>query len=139
MQMLAAAGSITSQSGGGYTLPPTAAYFPMAAYTTIQQQQQQQLSSSQPPGSLQQPANVQSSQSHQQATANTSSAVPMSAALNVVDTAAPSTSKPIDVTPSVTQPNTPDLLIHRRQVRRNNYLMNNKIFLKELQRTYTQL
>ena len=98
MQMVAAAGSVTSQSGGGYTLPPTAAYFPMAAYTTIQQQHQQP-PSSQPPTSLQQPVNVQSSQPQLQTTASTASAIPTNAASNVVDTATSSVSKSIDGTP----------------------------------------
>jgi hypothetical protein len=112
--MVSTAG-VTSH-GGGYTLPPTAAYFPMATYATLQQQHQLPLSS-QPPTSIQQSIADQSSQIQVPAVASTASAVPIGVPLSVADTATSSVPKSIEGTPTVTQPNTPDLLIHRRQVK----------------------
>ena len=106
IQMVSTSG-VTSH-GGGYTLPPTAAYFPMATYATIQP------SSSQPPVSIQQSIVDQSSQIQVPAAASSASEVTMS--VPNADTAVSSVSKSIDGTPTVTQPNTPDLLIHRKQV-----------------------
>lgn len=114
IQMVSTAG-VTSH-GGGYTLPPTAAYFPMATYATLQQQHQLPLSS-QPPTSIQQSIADQSSQIQVPAVASTASAVPIGVPLSVADTATSSVPKSIEGTPTVTQPNTPDLLIHRRQVK----------------------
>ena len=116
MQMVAAGTMPVSQ--GGYTLPPTAAYFPMATYTTIQQQQSSNVNPSiQQPPQHQQIINVQSSQMQINATVSSSNVgLPSSATLNTADALATSTSKATEGTPAVTQPNTPDLLIHRRQV-----------------------
>ena len=113
MQMVATSG-VTSH-GGGYTLPPTAAFFPMATYATLQQQHQHP-TSSQPTTSIQQSIVDQSSQIQVPAAASTASVVPISVPLSVADTVTSSVSKSIEETPTVTQPNTPDLLIHRRQV-----------------------
>ena len=107
IQMVSTSG-VTSH-GGGYTLPPTAAYFPMATYATIQPS-----SSNQPPVSIQQSIVDQSSQIKVPVVVSSSSVVPMS--VPNADTAISSVSKSIDGTPTVTQPNTPDLLIHRKQV-----------------------
>ena len=101
---------------GGYTLPPTAAYFPMATYATLQQQHQHPSSQMQPPTSIQQSIADQSSQIQVPAVASSASSVPISVPLSVADTVTSSVSKSIEETPTVTQPNTPDLLIHRRQV-----------------------
>ena len=120
IQMVSTSG-VTSH-GGGYTLPPTAAYFPMATYTTIQQQP---TSSSQPPSSIQQSIADQSSQIQIPPVASSASAVPMSA--SNIDTGTSTVSKSIDGTPTVTQPNTPDLLIHRKQV--SNRAYNGSIYL----------
>ena len=110
MQMVSTSG-VTAHAGG-YTLPPTAAYFPMATYATLQQQHQHS-SLVQANSSVQQSISDQSSQIQVPvAAASSASAVPIS----VADTATSTVSKSIDGTPTVTQPNTPDLLIHRRQV-----------------------
>ena len=111
IQMVSTSG-VTSH-GGGYTLPPTAAYFPMATYATIQQP----TSSSQPPSSIQQSIADQSSQMQVPAVASSTSVVPMS--VSNADIGTSSVSKSIDGTPTITQPNTPDLLIHRKQVSQN--------------------
>ena len=113
MQMVATSG-VAGQSGG-YTLPPTAAYFPMATYATLQQQHQHP-PSSQPSNIIQQSVNDQSSQIQHASAVSSASVVPLSTALNVADTAASAVPKSTEDTPTVTQPNTPDLLIHRRQV-----------------------
>ena len=116
MPMVAASSGVTGQSGG-YTLPPTAAYFPIATYATLQQQHQHQ-SSIQSSNSAQQSVTDKSSQRQLSVAASTASVEPSSrTTLNVADTVASSVPKSSEVTPTVTQPNTPDLLIHRRQVK----------------------
>ena len=102
--------------GGGYTLPPTAAYFQMATYATLQQQHHH-TASSQASTSMQGPT-ISDHLSDVPTPSNPVSTLPMNVPLSSADTAASSATKSIDGTPSsvTTQPNTPDLLIHRRQV-----------------------
>ena len=116
LQMVSTSG-VTPHSGG-YTLPPTAAYFPMATYATLQQQHPS--SQMQPPTSIQQSIADQSSQIQVPAVASSAASVPISVPLSVADTVTSSVTKSIEETPTVTQPNTPDLLIHRRQVKCQN-------------------
>ena len=110
MQMVST-GGLPAQ-GGGYTLPPTAAYFPMATYATLQQQHQHTATTS-----MQGPT-ITDHSSDVPTPSNPASTLPMNAPLSSADTAASSATKSIEGTPSsvTTQPNTPDLLIHRRQV-----------------------
>ena len=110
MQMVSTGGLPTQ--GGGYTLPPTAAYFPMATYATLQQQHQHTASTS-----MQGPT-ITDHSSDVPTPSNPASTLPMNVPLSSADTAASSATKSIEGTPSsvTTQPNTPDLLIHRRQV-----------------------
>ena len=90
---------------GGYTLPPTASYFPMAAYSSIKQHQNQPTYSSsgmevKPNGSM-----ISVSQS------------------SMVGCPQPQSTSLVGEGPSslaATQPNTPDLLMHRRQVSHRN-------------------
>ena len=114
MQMVST-GGLPAQ-GGGYTLPPTAAYFPMATYATLQQQHHH-TASSQASTSMQGPT-ISDHLSDVPTPSNPVSTLPMNVPLSSADTAASSATKSIDGTPSsvTTQPNTPDLLIHRRQV-----------------------
>jgi len=114
MQMVST-GGLPSQ-GGGYTLPPTAAYFPMATYATLQQQHQH-TASSQALTSMHGPT-ITDHSSDVPTPSNPVSTLPMNVPLSSADTAASSATKSIEGTPSsvTTQPNTPDLLIHRRQV-----------------------
>ena len=83
---------------------------PMQQFNNLQ-------SSSQPPSSIQQSIADQSSQMQVPAVASSTSVVPMS--VSNADIGTSSVSKSIDGTPTVTQPNTPDLLIHRKQVSQN--------------------
>ena len=110
MQMVST-GGLPAQ-GGGYTLPPTAAYFPMATYATLQQQHQHTATTS-----MQGPT-ITDHSSDVPTPSNPASTLPMNVPLSSADTAASSATKSIEGTPSsvTTQPNTPDLLIHRRQV-----------------------
>ena len=114
MQMVST-GGLPAQ-GGGYTLPPTAAYFPMATYATLQQQHQH-TASSQASISMQGPT-ITDHSSDVPTPSIPVSTLPMNVPLSSADTAASSATKSIEGTPSsvTTQPNTPDLLIHRRQV-----------------------
>ena len=110
MQMVST-GGLPAQ-GGGYTLPPTAAYFPMATYATLQQQHQHTATTS-----MQGPT-ITDHSSDVPTPSIPVSTLPMNVPLSSADTAASSATKSIEGTPSsvTTQPNTPDLLIHRRQV-----------------------
>lgn len=86
---------------GAYTLPPAAAFFPMATYNTIQQMQQQQQLRPQMLPNFQQPNPDPISGG------GTTCNVPSTANTSVYQANPDSGSA---------QPNTPDLLIHRRHV-----------------------
>lgn len=78
--------------GGGYTLPPTAAYFPMASYS----------------------AAIQNPNLTDQSIASSTGQIPK--AVQMTSNGTSTENQPTSTATATTQPNTPDLLIHRRQV-----------------------